>query len=37
MSREQPNYPLHGITLEMIVTRLVRSLRLGKAGQENWS
>ena len=23
MSKEQPNYPLHGITLEMIVTRLV--------------
>ena len=23
MNKEQPNYPLHGITLEMIVTRLV--------------
>jgi uncharacterized protein (DUF2132 family) len=23
MSTDQPNYPLHGITLEMIVTRLV--------------
>jgi len=23
MSMNQPNYPLHGVTLEMIVTRLV--------------
>jgi uncharacterized protein (DUF2132 family) len=34
MNKEQPNYPLHGITLEMIVTRLVDHYGWEKLGKK---
>ena len=34
MSTEQPNYPLHGITLEMIITRLVDHYGWEKLGKK---
>ena len=33
MSEEQPNYPLHGITLERIVTRLVEYYGFAELGR----
>ena len=37
MTNEQPNNPLHGISLEKIVTKLFEHFGLGWIGKENQS